>query len=136
MYSQILIIIEININDVYIIRCRHRYSRLTFVLFGMFRMTSVAYSTVKDRSQLEIDMEIFEKNGGRIVKLKNSDIRYDKEKVVRRGLHFTIQHPFISENTGISVIELKTIKRMPYAAQDSHIDKLYEYFKERDLTNI
>ncbi|WP_111860947.1 hypothetical protein [Acinetobacter sp. CFCC 10889] len=97
-------------------------------------MKMSVYSPTKDRSGLEKEMAEYEKNGGTVQVIESSSIRYEKEQIVRRGLHYTIHHPFISKETGLSVVLLKSIKRMPYAAEMSHIEKLYQFFKDRDLS--
>lgn len=92
------------------------------------------YSIVKDRTQLDEQLEEYERNGGKVQQIKSSCIRYEKEQVIRRGLHYPIHYLQISKETGISLPLLKSIKRQPYAADASHIETLYQFFKSRDLT--
>ena len=94
------------------------------------------FSGIKDRTQLNQDIEKFIKNGGQVTELPDNEIRYTKEKVVRRGLHYAVHLPRISKDTGIAEVALKSLRRSMNNIKDCQLNTLYDYFKDRDLTQI
>lgn len=98
-------------------------------------MTEISiYPVVKDREKLTEDVNAFLDAGGKITVLPSNEIRYKKEQVVRRGLHYTVHLKRISQDTGIPQVQLKSLKRSLVSITDCTLNTLYEYFSGRDLS--
>lgn len=97
---------------------------------------SVSFCVVKDRSDLDEKIREFLSNGGVIRTIETNEERSNKFKVIKRGLFFTVHHDYIAKQTGIKTKILKSIRNHPHMASKTQINTLYNFFKERDLSNI
>lgn len=100
-------------------------------------MTALPFSYgIKDRTQLEKDLSKYVKNGGKVTVIETTEIRYTKQQVVRKGLYYKTHLPYVSKETEIPIHILKSIRRQILGTSDELLNKLYEFFKDRDLTKI
>lgn len=97
---------------------------------------SLSSPRIKDREKLNKDLSKYLKNGGKIRVIESSSIRYEKEQIVKRGLFHTVHFPFISRETGLTVAKLRSIKRQMWMISDAELAILYNFFQDRDLSNM